>query len=84
LDGVTITIIMPHIIFDKQRSTCLRCFLYDKTKGAQYAQIIEEDDEARVKLLYDKTKDAQYALIIKEDNEPRDTTIQGVQYYLNN
>jgi hypothetical protein len=31
---------------DKQRSTGLRCFLYDKTKGAQHAQIIEEDDEA--------------------------------------
>jgi hypothetical protein len=26
----------------------LRYFLYDKTKGAQYAQIIEEDDEAQV------------------------------------
>jgi hypothetical protein len=25
--------------------------LYDKTKGAQYAPIIEEDDESRVKLL---------------------------------
>jgi hypothetical protein len=25
--------------------------LYDKIKGAQYALIIEEDDEARVKLL---------------------------------
>jgi hypothetical protein len=36
-----------------------------KTKGAQYAQIIEEDDEARVKLLYDKTKGAQYAPIIE-------------------
>jgi hypothetical protein len=46
LDGVTITIIMPHIISGKQRSTGLRCFLYDKTKGAQYAQIIEEDGEA--------------------------------------
>jgi hypothetical protein len=49
---------MPHIISDKQRSTGLRCFLYDKSKGAQYAQIIEEDDKARVKLLYDKTKGA--------------------------
>jgi hypothetical protein len=39
---------MPHI--RKQRSTGLRC-LYGKSKGAQYAQIIEEDDEARVKLL---------------------------------
>jgi hypothetical protein len=64
LDGVTITII-PHIISDNQRSMDLRCFLYDKTKGAQYAQIIEEDDEARVKLLYDKTKGAQYAPIIE-------------------
>jgi hypothetical protein len=34
----------------------LRCFLYDKTKGAQYASIIEEDDESWVKLLYDRTK----------------------------
>jgi hypothetical protein len=32
------------------RSTGLRC-LCDKTKGAQYAPLIEEDDEARVKLL---------------------------------
>jgi hypothetical protein len=46
LNGVTITIIMPHIISGKQRSTGLRCFLYDKTKGAQYVQIIEEDGEA--------------------------------------
>jgi hypothetical protein len=37
--------------------------LYDKTKGAQYAPIIEEDDEARVKLLLHKTKGAQYAPI---------------------
>jgi hypothetical protein len=49
---------MPHIISDKQRSLGLRCFLYDKTKGAQYAQIIEEDNKARVKLLYGKTKGA--------------------------
>jgi hypothetical protein len=83
LDGVTITI-MPHIISDKQRSMGLRCFLYDKTKSAQYAQIIEEDNEARVKLLYDKTKGAQYALIIEEDNKAGGTTVQGVQYYLNN
>jgi hypothetical protein len=69
---------MPHIISDKQRSTGLRCFLYDKIKGAQYAQIIEEDDEARVKLLYDKTKGAQYAPIIEEDNEVGGTAIQGV------
>jgi hypothetical protein len=27
---------------------------------------------------------AQYAPIIKEDNEVGDTTVQGVQYYLNN
>jgi hypothetical protein len=47
---------MPHIISDKQRSTGLRCFLYDMAKGSQYVQIIEEDDEARVELLYDKTK----------------------------
>jgi hypothetical protein len=40
-------------------------FLYDKTKCAQYAQIIEEDNEAQVKLLYDKTKGAQYASIIE-------------------
>jgi hypothetical protein len=39
---------MPHI--RHIRSTGLRC-LCDKTKGAQYAQIIEENDEARVKLL---------------------------------
>jgi hypothetical protein len=50
---------MPHTISDKQGSTGLRCFLCDKTKGAQYVLIIEEDDEARVKLLYDKTKGAQ-------------------------
>jgi hypothetical protein len=51
--------IMPHRISDKQGSTSLRCFLYDKTKAAQYAPILEEDDEARVKVLYDKTKGAQ-------------------------
>jgi hypothetical protein len=50
---------MPHRISDKQGSTSLRCFLYDKTKAAQYAPILEEDDEARVKVLYDKTKGAQ-------------------------
>jgi hypothetical protein len=75
---------MPHIISDKQRSTGLRCFLYDKAKGSQYAQIIEEDDEARVELLYDKTKCVQYVPIIEEDNKARGTTIQGVRYYLNN
>jgi hypothetical protein len=32
--------------------------LYDKIKGVKYAQIIEEDDKARIKLLYDKTKGA--------------------------
>jgi hypothetical protein len=36
---------MPHTISDKQKSTGLRCFLYDKTKGVQYAPIIEEDDK---------------------------------------
>jgi hypothetical protein len=43
--------------------------LYDKTKGPQYAPIIEEDDQARVKLLLDKTKGAQYAPIIEDNNE---------------
>jgi hypothetical protein len=38
---------VPHTITDKQGSTGLRYFLYDKTKGAEYALIIEEDDEAR-------------------------------------
>jgi hypothetical protein len=33
---------MPHIISDNQGSTDLYCFLYDKTKGAQYTLIIEE------------------------------------------
>jgi hypothetical protein len=51
--------IMPHTISDKQGNTGLRCFLYDKTKGAQYVPIIKEDDKAQVKLLYDKTKCAQ-------------------------
>jgi hypothetical protein len=37
---------MPHTISDKQESMGLHCFLYDKTKGAQYVPIIEEDDEA--------------------------------------
>jgi hypothetical protein len=74
LNGVTITI-MPYIISDKQRSTSLRFFLYNKTKGAQYAQIIEEDDESRIKLLYDKTKGTQYAPIIKEDDEAGGTTV---------
>ena len=58
--------------------------LYDKTKGAQYAPIIEEDDEARVKLLLDKTKGAQYAPIIEDNNEAGGTAAHGVQYYLNN
>jgi hypothetical protein len=58
--------------------------LYDKTKGAQYVPIIEEDDEARVKLLLDKTKCAQYASIIKDNNEAGGTAAHGVQYYLNN
>jgi hypothetical protein len=49
----------------KHGSTLL---LYDKTKCTQYTQIIEEDDESRVKLLYNKTKYAQYVAIIK-DNE---------------
>jgi hypothetical protein len=43
--------------------------LYDKTKGPQYAPIIEEDDKARVKLLLDKTKGAQYAPIIEDNNK---------------
>jgi hypothetical protein len=58
--------------------------LYDKTKGAQYAPIIEEDDESQVKLLLDKTKCAQYASIIEDNNEAGDTAAHGVQYYLNN
>jgi hypothetical protein len=58
--------------------------LYDKTKGAQYAPIIEEDDDARVKLLLDKTKGAQYAPIIENNNEAGGTAAHGVQYYLNN
>jgi hypothetical protein len=58
--------------------------LYDKTKGAQYTPIIEEDDEARVKLLLDKTKGAQYAPIIEDNNEAGGTSAHGVQYYLNN
>jgi hypothetical protein len=37
--------------------------------SAQYAPIIEEDDETRVKLLYDKTKGVQYGPIIIEDDE---------------
>jgi hypothetical protein len=37
---------MPHTISGKQGGTSLHCFLYDKTKGAQYVPIIEEDDEA--------------------------------------
>jgi hypothetical protein len=49
----------------KHGSTLL---LYDKTKCTQYTQIIEEDDESRVKLLYNKTKYAQYVPIVK-DNE---------------
>jgi hypothetical protein len=51
--------IMTHTISGKQESMSLYCFLYDKTKCAQYTPIIEEDNEARVKLLYDKTKDVQ-------------------------
>jgi hypothetical protein len=58
--------------------------LYDKTKGAQYTPIIEEDDEARVKLLLDKTKGAQYAPIIEDNNEAGGTAAHRVQYYLNN
>jgi hypothetical protein len=58
--------------------------LYDKTKGAQYASIIEEYDKARVKLLYDKTKDAHYAPIIEDNNKVGGTVAHGVQYYLNN
>jgi hypothetical protein len=50
----------------------------------QYAPIIEEDDEARVKLLLDKTKGAQYASIIEDNNEAGGTATHGVQYYLNN
>jgi hypothetical protein len=66
---------MPYIISNKQRSTGLCCFLFDKNKDSQYALIIEEDDETRVKLLYDKTKDAQYAPIIEEDNEAGGTAV---------
>jgi hypothetical protein len=40
--------------------------------------IIEEDDEAWVKLLYDKTKGAQYAPIIEEDDKSGGVTVQGV------
>jgi hypothetical protein len=62
----------------------LHCFLYDKIKDAQYASIIEEDDETRVNLLYDKSKGAQLTSIMEKDNETGGTTVQGVQYYLNN
>jgi hypothetical protein len=58
--------------------------LYDKTKCAQYASIIEEYDKARVKLLYDKTKGAQYAPIIENNNEAGGIAAHGIQYYLNN
>jgi hypothetical protein len=45
---------------------------------------IEEDHEARVKLLLNKTKGAQYALIIEDNNESGGTAAHRVQYYLNN
>jgi hypothetical protein len=72
---------MPHHPTYLKHGSTLLC---DKTKSVQYAPIIKEDDEARVKLLLDKTKCAQYASIIEDNNEAGGTAAHGVQYYLNN